>query len=59
MATPAPLDLKRHYSELSEKETEELVAAVADLIVDFLKASRDMDEPCSSGGALPGPELQS
>jgi dihydroneopterin aldolase len=35
--TPAPLEIKRHYSELSEKETADVVETVADLIVTFLK----------------------
>ena len=37
MPTPAPLQIKRHYSELSEKETADAVEIVADLIVTFLK----------------------
>jgi len=36
MPTPAQLKIKRHYSELSEKETDEVVETVADLIVTFL-----------------------
>jgi hypothetical protein len=35
--TPAPLQIKRHYSELSEKETADVVEIVADLVVTFLK----------------------
>ncbi len=37
MPTPALLQIKRHYSELSEKETADAVEIVADLIVTFLK----------------------
>lgn len=37
MPTLAPLQIKRHYSELSEKETADVVEIVADLIVTFLK----------------------
>jgi len=37
MAATSPIELKRHYRELSPKEIDELVAVVADLIVDFLK----------------------
>lgn len=44
-ATP-PIELKRHFRTLSEKETDEVVDAVADLIVNFLKAKR---EPEPSG----------
>ena len=38
-ATP-PIELKRHFHTLSEKETDEVVDAVADLIVNFLKGKR-------------------
>jgi|GEM_PF-2274320 len=31
------MELTRHYAELSEEETEELVEAVAVLIVEFIK----------------------
>ena len=37
MPTPAQLQIKRHYSELSEKETADVVETVADLIVTFFK----------------------
>lgn len=37
MATTTPIELTRHYAELSEEETEELVEAVAMLIVEFIK----------------------
>ncbi len=36
-----PIERKRHYHTLSERETDEVVDAVADLIVNFLKVSRD------------------
>ena len=45
MAATSPIELKRHYTELSEKETDELVAVVADLIMDFLKKRRDPGQP--------------
>ena len=35
------IEIKRHYSELSEKETGEVVEAVADMIVNFLMGRRD------------------
>ena len=41
MPTPPTIELKRHFHTLSEKETDEVVDAVADLIVNFLKAKRD------------------
>lgn len=37
MAEAGLIQLKRHYSELSPEEINELVAAAADLIVEFLK----------------------
>lgn len=39
MPTP-PIELKRHFHTLSEKETDEVVDVVADLIVNFLKGKR-------------------
>jgi hypothetical protein len=42
--TPASIELKRHYHELSEKETNEVVETVADLIVNFLKGKRDLGQ---------------
>jgi len=41
MAETGSIELKRHFRELSPKELDELVAAVADLIVDFLKKRTD------------------
>jgi hypothetical protein len=41
MAEMGSIELKRHYRELSPKEIDELVSAVADLIVDFLKKRCD------------------
>lgn len=35
------IEWKRHYHTLSEQETDEVVEAVADLIVNFLKGKRD------------------
>ena len=45
MAATSSIELKRHYRELSPKEVDELVAVVADLIVDFLKKRRDPGQP--------------
>jgi hypothetical protein len=46
---PAPpaIELKRHYHTLSEKETQGVVEAVAELIVCFLKAKRDPKAPAN------------
>lgn len=45
MARTTPITLKRHYAQLPEKETEELVEAVAILIVEFLKQRGEL--PCT------------
>jgi len=45
MAETGSIELKRHFRELSPKEIDELVAVVADLIVDFLKKRRDPGQP--------------
>ncbi len=36
----ASIEMKRHYSELSDKETDEVVEAAADLIVSFLNGCK-------------------
>ena len=41
MPPPPTIEFKRHVRRLSEQETDELVEAVADLIVNFLKGQRD------------------
>lgn len=38
---PTSIERERHYYTLSEQETHGVVDAVADLIVNFLKGSRD------------------
>jgi len=43
------MEFKRHYRRLSEKQTDELVGAVADLIVNFIK-SRKGGRPAGSPG---------
>lgn len=37
MTSRTQLDLRRHYGGLSEKETDEVVGILADLIVTYLK----------------------
>ena len=37
MASREPFQLRRHYSELSEKQTDAVVGILADLIVTYLK----------------------
>lgn len=44
MPAPPPIELKRHFHTLSEKETDEVVDVVADLIVNFLKAKREPEQ---------------
>ncbi len=44
--SPTPqIELKRHYHTLSEKETQGVVEAVAELIVTFLKGKRQAAQP--------------
>jgi hypothetical protein len=40
MASRAPIEITRHYGELSEKDTDAVVKAVAGLIVGYLKTNR-------------------
>ncbi len=40
MSAAGPLEITRHLQLLTEKETEEVVGVVADLIVNFFKAER-------------------
>ena len=49
MPISAPLEITRHLEPLSEKETDEVVNVVADLIVNFLKARRG-SEPLANRG---------
>lgn len=44
MPTPRTIELKRHFHTLSEKETDEVVDVVADLIVNFLNGKRDPEQ---------------
>ena len=37
MSAKTAFELRRHYGELSAKDTEEVISAVADLIVDYVK----------------------
>ena len=43
MTTTPSIEIKRHYKPLTEKETDELVGAVADLIVAFVMKNRKDD----------------
>ena len=38
MAEQGPLNVKRHYSHLTEEETDAVVAVLANLIVTYLKS---------------------
>ena len=58
MATTIPIELTRHYRELSEEETAALVEAVADLIVTFLKGSRASVQPPSASGSAVSQEAR-
>ena len=43
MPVPVTIELRRHYGKLSSKETDEVVEAVAGLMLEFLK-QRPVDE---------------
>ena len=43
--TVPPIELKRHHRKLSEKQTGQVVEAVAELIVNFLKCQREAATP--------------
>jgi len=45
MAETGSIEVKRHYREMSPKEVDELVGAIADLIVDFIKKRREPVQP--------------
>jgi ribosomal protein L12E/L44/L45/RPP1/RPP2 len=51
---PAAIEIKRHYRELSEKETQEVVEAVADLIVTFLKGRSGPARPACAANVAAG-----
>ena len=44
MVPTTSIDLKRHYYGLTVREVDEVVEAVANLIVDFLKGKRDPEQ---------------
>jgi len=52
MASREPIQIKRHYGELSEKQTDALVTALADLIVTYVKKRG------GSSGGPPAPASQ-
>ena len=45
MPSAPAIELTRHFQPLSEKETDEVVSVVADLIVNFLKTKRSPEPP--------------
>lgn len=48
MSAPTRIDITRHYGELSEKDTDAVVKAVAGLIVDYLKTDRQSGQETSA-----------
>ncbi len=53
MPASASIEVKRHYGELSEKQTDEVVDVVADLIVSFLKGQGQHDPSRDNGYERP------
>ena len=45
MSTRPSFDVKRHFTELSEKETDAVIGTVADLVVNYLKKRRGFAQP--------------
>lgn len=45
MSARQPLDLKRHYTELSEKDADAVIGLVADLVVNYIKTRRRSEHP--------------
>ena len=41
MTTTPPIQITRHYEALSERDTDELVGTVADMLVTFIKTRKD------------------
>ena len=41
MTTTPSIEIKRHYEALSERETDELVGTVADMLLTFIKNRKD------------------
>ena len=52
MSTAPSISIKRHYQRLSEEETDELVGALADLIVAYVKRRGGGQRAC---GDKPSP----
>jgi len=57
VANPAPFEIKRHYRQMSEKDTDTVVQAVVELIVSFLTtycgSCRSDPPPDTSSGGNP------
>lgn len=54
MRNAPSIEIKRHCRKLSEKETDQLVGAVADLIVAFVKR-QDNGQPGAAGNTEKSP----
>ncbi len=55
MTTTPSIQITRHYEALSERETDELVGTVADMLVNFIK-SRKEERP--EPGRTTGPKAE-
>lgn len=52
MTTTPSIQIKRHYEVLSERETDELVGTVADMLVTFVKnRKKERPEPGRTTGS--------
>ena len=55
MARPPRMELRRHYHQMSEKDADAVVEAVADLIVGYLKRNPQAMERAASAEASASP----
>ena len=56
MTSRTQLDLRRHYGKLSEKETDEVIGILADLVVTYLKKRSGSADSASAAAPVPTSE---
>ena len=58
MPSPTPIEVQRHYTELSAKKTNEVVDAVASLIVAYFMADGQTGREVSPGPTGPHDQVE-
>lgn len=58
MPSSTPIEVKRHYTELSAKKTDEVADAVASLIVAYFMADRQAGREASPGPTGPHDQVE-